>query len=133
MTKQATGHFTLNWGEKPAYDDAEGATLARVTITKTWEGDLTGTSVTEMIKAMSGVENSAGYVAIERIVGTLHGRKGSFVVQHSALMDRGKGELSIRVVPDTGTGELTGIHGSLTVDPSAGHKWVMDYSLDAND
>ncbi|HEX6969388.1 MAG TPA: DUF3224 domain-containing protein [Micromonosporaceae bacterium] len=130
MTTRATGNFDLNWDEQPPYDKAEGATLAKVTVTKKFRGDLVGTSVAELIKAMTDVPDSAGYVAIERVTGTLHGREGSFVLQHNAIMDRGKGDLQIRIVPDSGTGELKGISGTMHVDPSKGHFWTLDYSID---
>lgn len=132
MTNQATGTFKLTWDEHPAYDKAEGATLGRATVTKQFQGDLVGDSVAELTKAMTDVPESAGYVAIERFIGTLHGRQGSFVLQHSAIMDRGKGTLTIQIVPDSGTGELTGIRGTMHVDVAAGHKWTLDYSFEAS-
>jgi hypothetical protein len=127
----ATGHFELVWDEEPAYDDAKGAALAKVTLTKEFHGDIVGTSSTQLIKAMSERDDSAGYVAIERVTGSLHGRSGTFVLQHSALMDRGKGDLRIVVVPDTATGDLTGLRGGVHIDITDGmHKYTFDYTLD---
>jgi hypothetical protein len=131
VNSPATGHFDLIWDEEPSYDDAEGANLARVTLTKKFHGDLDGSSVTQLIKAMSDLPDSAGYVAIERFIGTLHGRSGTFVLQHGAIMDRGKGTLSVVVVPDTATGELKGLRGSVNIEITGGeHKYAFDYTLD---
>jgi Protein of unknown function (DUF3224) len=130
----ATGHFELIWDEDPAYDTATGAELARVTVTKTWYGDLDGSSVAQLIKAMSPISDSAGYVAVERFTGAVHGRQGTFVLQHNAIMDRGTGTLSVVVVPDTATGELTGMRGSLHIDITDGkHVYTFDYSLPGPD
>ncbi|MEZ4417201.1 MAG: DUF3224 domain-containing protein [Gemmatimonadota bacterium] len=99
-------------------------------IDKTFAGDLVGTSVGQMLSAMGGVEGSAGYVAIEVVTGTLGGRKGSFVLQHSATMDRGRPSMSITVLPDSGTDELLGLVGSLEIQIDGGeHRYVFEYSL----
>lgn len=130
MNIRAEGRFDLKWTEEPAYDDAEGAELAHVVITKTFHGDITGSSVTHMTKAMSPREDSAGYVAIERVTGSLHGKSGSFVLQHNAIMDRSEPMLNIVVVPETATGELTGLRGSVVVEITEGrHDYVFDYTL----
>src|SRR6266498_2127145 len=89
--------------------------ISRMAITKDFHGDLEAQSVGEMLSSMSSVKGSAGYVAIEKVTGTLHGRKGSFVLQHNATMDRGKPELNIIVVPDSGTGDLEGLTGSMKI------------------
>ena len=130
-THRATGTFELNTEQQPPYDEAGGVALARWTITKKFHGDIQGTSVAHLITALTGREDSAGYVAVERVVGTLHWREGTFVLHHLALMDRGKGDLRIAVVPDSGTGELVGIRGSVAVTPGEGaHSYVFDYTLD---
>ena len=84
-------------------------------IDKQFQGDLTGSSKGEMLTAMTETKGSAGYVAIERVTGTLHGRRGSFVLQHSGTMTRGAPHLVITVVPDSGTDQLTGLSGTMTI------------------
>ncbi len=90
--------------------------LGRMSIDKQFHGDLEGTSKGEMLSAMSTVKGSAGYVAIERVTATLMGKKGTFVLQHSAFMNRGTQSMKISVVPDSGTDELTGLTGELTIE-----------------
>jgi hypothetical protein len=83
-----------------------------------------------MLTAGTSVKNSAGYVAVERVVGTLHGKRGTFTLQHSATMTRGVGALTIIVVPDSGTGELTGISGTMSIDIADGkHSYGFEYSI----
>jgi hypothetical protein len=83
-----------------------------------------------MLSAGTSVKGSAGYVAIERVSGTLDGRQGTFVLQHSGTMSRGAPELVVRVVPDSGTGELVGITGSMRIIIAAGkHSYELDYSI----
>jgi hypothetical protein len=102
-----------------------------VSLKKQFTGDLEASSSAEMIGARSEVKGSAGYVAIERVVGTLSGRTGSFVLQHSGTMTRGKGELSVSVVPDSGTGELKGISGKMTIEISEGkHSYSFEYAIE---
>lgn len=130
MGKQATGNFDLTKTEEPPFDDQPGATLSRVVITKEFHGDIEGTSVTQMMQAMSDRPGSAGYVAIERVIASVHGRRGTFVLQHNALSDRGDRYLNIVIVPDSGTGELSGLRGQLEVDISGGkHAYTLDYSF----
>jgi hypothetical protein len=114
------------------YDTAEGVSLGRVSLNKQFQGDLEATSSVEMISAVTEVKGSAGYVAIERVTGKLHGRSGSFVLQHSGTMARGKAELTVSVVPDSGSGELKGITGKMTIDVVNGdHLYTFDYTLGA--
>lgn len=105
--------------------------LARMSIDKQFHGDLEGTSKGEMLAASTSVKDSAGYVAIERVTGKLRGKSGSFTLQHSATMDRGKPALSIQVVPDSGTGEFTGLAGSMTIKIESGgkHFYEFEYTL----
>jgi hypothetical protein len=132
MPKQASGTFDVQATPHPPYDAAPGATLGRLTLAKQFRGDLEATSTVEMLSAMSEVKGSAGYVAIERIGGALHGRTGTFVVQHSGAMTRGAPSLSISVVPDSGTGELTGISGTMGIDIVDGkHFYRFDYAIGA--
>jgi len=111
-------------------DKVEGATLGRMSIDKQFHDDLEASSKGEMLSAMSGTPGSAGYVAIEKVSGTLHGRSGSFVLQHSATMTRGTPALNIIVVPDSGTGELAGLSGTMTIIIADGkHSYTFDYTL----
>ena len=99
-------------------------------IDKQFRGDLEGSSRGEMLTAGTAVKGSAGYVAIERVTGTLHGRSGSFVLQHNGIMARGAPQLTITVVPDSGTGDLTGLAGQMTVEIDEGaHSYGFEYTL----
>ena len=99
-------------------------------INKQFHGDLQASSKGQMLSAMSPIKGSAGYVAIEEVTGTLDGRSGSFILQHSGLMNRGTPQLTILVVPDSGTGELTGLKGSMSIQIEGGkHSYEFDYSL----
>lgn len=116
--------------QKPDNDAAEAAKLGRMSIDKQLHGDLEGTSKGEMLSAMTDVKGSAGYVAIERVTGTLHGRSGTFLLQHSGTMNRGDAQLSVAVVPDSGTGDLTGIAGHLAINIAGKqHFYEFDYTL----
>ena len=101
-----------------------------MSIDKQFHGDLEGTSQGQMLSAGTSTKGSAGYVAIERIAGTLHGRAGTFVLQHSGTMTRGAPELSVTVVPDSGTGQLVGLSGKLNIKIADGkHSYEFDYAL----
>lgn len=128
-TMLATGTFDVEITPETT-DEAEGSTLGRMAMSKRFHGDLDGNSVGEMLTAMTGREGSAGYVAIERFSGTLDGRRGTFALQHSGTMNRGEQALSITIVPDSGTGDLEGIAGSLrvTID-EGGHSYELEYTL----
>jgi len=132
MNALAIGTFEVTMTPEPPYDQNEGASIGRVSIKKQFSGDLHATSTVEMIGARSSFEKgSAGYVAIERVIGSLHGKNGSFVLQHSGTMTRGKGELHVSVVPDSATGELKGLSGRMTIEISEGsHSYGFDYVLD---
>jgi hypothetical protein len=114
-------------------DKAEGSTLTRMSIDKKIHGDLEGTSKGTMLAAGTDVKGSAGYVALERVTGTLAGKTGSFVLQHNATMTRGTPMLNIIVVPDSGTGQLTGIAGNFVViiAPDGKHSYEFNYTLPA--
>ena len=110
----------------------EDATMGRMTIDKQFHGDLEATSKGQMLSAMTDVKGSAGYVAMERVTGTLHGRSGSFVLQHSATMTRGVPQLSVTVVPDSGTGQLVGLAGKMDIIITDGkHSYDFEYTLPA--
>jgi hypothetical protein len=116
--------------QKPDNKEAESANLGRMSIDKQFHGDLEGTSKGEMLSAMSDVKGSAGYVAMERVTGALHGRSGAFVLQHNGTMTRGEPQLSVTVVPDSGTGELAGLSGKLTIRiDGKQHFYEFDYAI----
>ena len=101
-----------------------------MTIDKQFHGDLEGTSKGQMLSAMGSIKGSAGYVAMERVTGTLKGRSGSFVLQHSGTMTRGEPRLVVSVVPDSGTAELVGLAGTLTIKIADGkHSYEFEYTL----
>ncbi len=126
----ASGTFEVKLSPQPPEDKAEGATLGRMSIDKQFHGDLEGTSKGQMLTAMTDVKGSAGYVAIERITGTLHGHSGSFVLQHSGTLTKGAAQQSITVVPDSGTGQLAGLTGKMTITIADGkHSYDFEYTL----
>jgi len=130
MQAIAKGSFTVQI--KPAADPnaADGVTLGRMSLDKQFEGDLAAVGKGEMLTAMTSVEGSAGYVAIERVTGTLHGRAGSFVFQHAGTMSRSAQSLSITVVPDSGTGALVGLSGTFKLQITGGkHLYEFSYEL----
>ncbi|MCB0063639.1 MAG: DUF3224 domain-containing protein [Caldilineaceae bacterium] len=130
MTK-ATGRFEVTLTPQAAEEQIAAAQLGRMLIDKTFVGDLTATSNGQMVAAMGAVEGSAGYVAMERVSGTLHGRSGTFVLQHSSTMHRGTPQQSITVVPDSGTDELAGLRGQMVIDIVDGeHFYTFDYVLE---
>jgi hypothetical protein len=125
-----TGPFDVKLNPLDAYAKTEDASLARMSIDKQFSGDLDAVSKGEMLSAGTNTKGSAGYVAIEYVRGTLGGRKGSFILQHSATMNRGTPQLSITVVPDSGTHELTGLAGTMSIEIAQGkHSYVFEYSL----
>ena len=128
---RATGPFEVKINPLPAYHNDPGSPLGHMSLDKRFHGDLEATSKGEMLTAMSPVKGSAGYVAIEQVTGTLAGRSGSFVFQHSSTMTRGEPRQNIFVVPDSATGELTGLSGTMTViiAPGGAHSYEFDYDL----
>ena len=113
---------------EPPYLERDGNQLTRITVRKEFVGDMVGASEASMVAAYTGTPGSAGYVAIEYFTGSVAGRSGSFVLQHSGIMSEGGAELAVRIVPDSGTGELTGISGTLEIDNTDGkHSYVLDY------
>jgi hypothetical protein len=130
MTIHAGGTFEVKLTPQAADDKNEDATLGRMSIAKQFHGDLEATSKGEMLTAGTGVKGSAGYVAIERVSGKLHGRSGTFILQHSGTMTRGTPQLTITVVPDSGTGELMGLAGQMTIRIADGkHSYDFEYTL----
>lgn len=131
MTTRATGTFDVKLNPLAIADTAASALLGRMSIDKQFHGDLEATSKGEMLTGMTAVKNSAGYVAVERVTGTLHGKTGTFILQHSGTMTRGVGVLSVTVVPDSGTDQLVGLTGSLAIiiAPDGKHSYEFDYTL----
>ena len=128
MTTHASGTFEVKL--VPQAGQTEDTTVGRMTIDKQFHGDLEGTSKGEMLSAMGSVKGSAGYVAIEKVTGTLHGRSGTFVLQHTGTMTRGTPQLSVTVVPDYGTDQLTGLSGAMTIKIVEGkHFYEFEYAL----
>jgi len=132
VTKHVSGTFEVKL--TPQQDDKTGdAAVGRMLIDKQFHGDLEGTSKGQMLAAMTEVKGSAGYVAIEKVSATLSGRNGTFVLQHSAIMDRGTPQLTIIVVPDSGTDQLAGLTGKMNIIITDGkHSYEFDYSLPDN-
>jgi hypothetical protein len=130
MTSVARGSFTVELVPLPFDGQAEGSKLGRMSIDKQIAGDLVGTTSGQMLSAMTDTKGSAGYGAIERVDGTLHGRRGSFVPQHTGTMTRGIPGLSVTVVPDSGTGELEGLQGEFKIILAEGkHNYEFAYVL----
>ena len=131
VTIHASGTFEVKLTPQASDEKAEDASLGRMTIEKQFHGDLEGTSKGQMLTAGTGAKGSSGgYVAIEKFSGTLHGRSGSFVLQHSGTMTRGVPQLMITVVPDSGTGQLVGLAGTMTIKIADGkHSYDFEYTL----
>lgn len=131
MSQHATGPFEVKLAPQPLAQAGADSGLGRMSLDKQFHGDLEATSVGEMLTAMSSsVQGSGAYVAVERIIGTLHGRSGSFALHHTGVMNRGVPELTITVVPDSGTGELTGITGKLNIRIESGGKHFYDFDYE---
>ncbi len=133
MSQTAAGSFDVDLKpQAPAEGDASN--VGRMTINKTFHGDLSATSVGQMLAFMTMTPGSAGYVAMERVTGTLAGRTGAFTLQHTGSMNRGEPSLSVTVVPDSGTEGLTGLTGTMQIDARAeGHRYTFDYALPASE
>lgn len=126
-----TGEFQVKLQPMDFYaKGTEGIKLGRMSIDKIFSGPLEATSQGEMLSALTATQGSAGYVAIEQVVGSLSGKKGSFVLQHFGTMNRGKDRLVLEVVPDSGTGELIGLAGKMLIKIDNGkHGYEFDYEL----
>jgi hypothetical protein len=130
MTTHAKGTFEVRLTPQGQGDKSQESTLGRMSMEKQFHGDLEATTKGEMLSAGTSVKGSAGYVAIERVSGTLHGRSGSFVLQHSGTMTRGAPQLAITVVPDSGTGQLAGLAGKMAITIADGkHSFEFEYTL----
>jgi len=129
VTRQATGSFDVKLNPLPSYDTSAGSPLAHFSIDKQFTGDLTATSIGEMLA--SGTASGSGvYVAVERVTGTLAGRTGSFVLHHTGIMNRGVPSLSVNVAPDSATDQLVGLTGSMQIIIAGGkHSYDFSYAI----
>ena len=122
---EARGRFDIETRPEATFGDGIG----RFSLAKTFHGDLQGSGVGEMLAVRIAMPGSAGYVLVEHVAGTLHGRSGSFMLQHCGIMNRGQPDLSVVVIPDSGTAGLAGITGQMSIDAAADHAYVLRYSL----
>ena len=130
VTKQAKGTFDVKLQPQTVTDQESG--LQRYSLDKQFHGELEGSSKGEMLSAGNPTTGSAGYVAMEIVTGTLAGRSGSFALQHNGTLSGGKQQLSVTVVPGSGSGQLTGINGKMNIIVEGGmHSYVFDYALPA--
>lgn len=130
MNHVAKGEVTVKLLPSAMEGQPGGAKLRRISINKTISGDLVAVTTGRMLNAMTNVEGSAGYVAIDRVEGSLHGKKGGFVLQHLGTMNRGAPLLLVTVVPDSGTDELVGLAGEFKIIIVNGkHSYEFSYSL----
>jgi hypothetical protein len=130
MTTRASGTFEVKLSPQAPDNEAGEAPLGRMVIDKQFHGDLEAASKGQMLAAGTNVKGSAGYVAMERVNGTLHGHSGTFVLQHSGTMSRGAQQLTVSVVPDSGTGQLEGLAGNMNIIIADGkHSYEFEYTL----
>ena len=132
MKQQAKGEFEVKRSAEPSCDMGDGVEAGHFRFDKRFQGALDAVSVVHMLMVGTEVPGSAGYVAVERLSGTLRGRTGTFFMQHNGIMNRGVPSLSLAVVPDSATGELAGLSGRMAIDIVDGkHFYTFDYALDA--
>jgi hypothetical protein len=130
MTQIAKGSFLVSLLPLEFENESPESKLGRMSITKQISGDLVASAKGQMLSAMTEIKGSAGYVAIEHVTGVLAGKQGTFVLQHTGTMKRGVPSLSVTVVPDSGTGELSGIEGEFKIDIVEGrHCYEFAYRL----
>jgi Protein of unknown function (DUF3224) len=130
VTQRANGTFEVTITPVEPAGRAADASINRMFIDKVFEGELEARSTVLMLAVSTETEGSAAYVAMERVTGALHGRSGSFALQHSGTMTRGAPELVVNVVPDSGTDELAGLTGRMAIDIVDGkHLYEFTYSL----
>lgn len=131
MTSHASGEFDIQMTPQGQAENVEGVSLGRRSADKQYRGDLEGVGKGEMVAALTTVKTSAAYVAIERVTGTLHGRPGSFLLQHTGTMTAATRDLTVIVVPDSGTGQLAGLSGRMMITIVDGkHLYEFDYAFD---
>jgi hypothetical protein len=130
MATHASGTFDVKATPQASDDKGAAAAIGRFSLDKQFHGDLAGTSKGEMLAVGTAVQGSAGYVAMEQVSGTLNGKTGTFALQHIGTMTRGAAQLNVSVVPDSGTGELTGISGKMDIKITDGkHFYEFDYTI----
>lgn len=130
MEQQVKGEFDVKRSPEAPCDMGDGAVAGHFRFDKRFHGDFDATSVVHMLAVGTDVPGSAAYVAVERLSGALRGRAGTFFMQHNGIMDRGTPSLALTVVPDSGTGELKGLSGSMKIDITEGkHYYTFDYVL----
>ena len=126
----ARGPMQVDIEAEPPFLEQDGLTLNRNVVRKEFSGGMVGASEAQMLAAFTGTPGSAGYVALEHFTGSVDGKVGSFVLQHSGVMNKGDGQLTVTIVPDSGTGELVGISGTLDINNDEGqHSYVFDYTF----
>ncbi len=132
MTRHAEGTFDVKTTPIAADDATMGTLIGRYALVKQYHGDLEATAKGEMLGAGEPSSGNAGYVAIEQVTGSLNGRAGSFALQHIGAMQGGSYKLSVAVVPGSGTAQLTGLAGTLTITVANGkHSYSLEYTLPA--
>ena len=130
MTNHASGNFEVKMTPQAPADQSKSVAVGKFSLEKQFHGDLEGTSKGEMLAVGTTVKGSAGYVAMEQVTGTLNGRSGAFALQHTGTMTRGAPQLSVTVVPDSGTGQLTGLAGKMTINIVDGkHLYEFEYTI----
>lgn len=128
---RASGSFDVKMTPLAPDENARGSSIGRMVLDKEYNGDLAASGKGQMLAHRTGVDTSAGYVALELVTGTLAGKKGSFVLQHSGTMTRGAQSLSVTVVPDSGTEQLSGLSGTLKILIENGkHAYEFDYVIE---
>ena len=133
MSTRAIGNFEVKVSPHPPDEKVGDPAISRMSLDKQFDGNLEATSKGQMLAVGTDVHGSAGYVAMERVTGTLNGRKGTFALQHNGIMTRGTPHLSITVVPDSGTGELVGLTGKMLVVIVDGkHSYEFEYGFAEN-
>lgn len=131
MKQQAKGEFDVSRSGEPSCDMGDGVMAGHHRFDKQFHGALDATSVVHMLAVGTDTPGSAAYVAIERVAGRLDGRAGTFFLQHSGVMKRGAPTLLLTVVPDSGTGELAGLAGAMSIDITGGkHFYTLDYAIE---
>ena len=129
MTRHAQGTFEVTITPQPL-EGVGDPSVGRMIIEKQYHGELQGSSKGQMLAVGTPIDGSAGYVAMERVIGSVHGRHGSFALQHHGILNRGTPQLSVTIVPDSGTDALAGIAGRLEITVAEGeHAYLLDYTL----
>lgn len=127
---RAIGTFDVKISPQAPDENSGNSTVGRMLIDKKFDGDLEGSSKGQMLAVMTGVEGSAGYVAIEQVNATINGQSGTFALQHTGIMTRGTPQLAVTVVPDSGTDQLVGLAGRMKINIADGkHSYEFDYTI----